>query len=264
MTTDASGGYELPALPPGTYHVRAVPSSTWVVADSALGVRDVEIGVDGKMVWDIPTQPLGDFAGRPSPTAPPGRNPIDPIDVNDDGSLSPIDALLVINELNRIGAPLLSPLSGSQSPRTYFDVSGDNYVSPIDALWVINSLNGRSTDDSGSGLIGGDGDSSGSDGSDSGDSSGYVGGSGEGEASSRAGDHSVAAAQCDSESPIPAAPFIPVAGFLPLGALSGVARKKALEEALRLFAADVAEANRTSDLLGTDASLLATSRSRLR
>ena len=111
IRTDGWGAYELPALPPGTYHVQALPPSTWVLADPVLGVRDVEVGPDGKMVWDRATTPVADFIGRPIPTAPPWRNPIDPCDVNDDGLVSPLDVLLIINELNRIGSgPLVPPV----------------------------------------------------------------------------------------------------------------------------------------------------------
>jgi hypothetical protein len=62
-----------------------------------------------------------------------GGNPGDPLDVNYDGFISPIDALLVVNHLNRGGAPLSSRL----------DVNRDRFVSPIDALLVVNYLNRR-------------------------------------------------------------------------------------------------------------------------
>lgn len=54
------------------------------------------------------------------------------LDVNRDGHLSPIDALLVINELN----------AGSKfEKRPAYDLNGDGFVSPIDALLLINALN---------------------------------------------------------------------------------------------------------------------------
>jgi hypothetical protein len=60
-------------------------------------------------------------------------------DVNRDGFLSPIDALLVINELNRSASHSLRAVAQSER-RMAFDVNGDRHVSPIDALLVINRL----------------------------------------------------------------------------------------------------------------------------
>ncbi len=64
-------------------------------------------------------------------------NPLDRHDVNGDGFVSPIDALIVINYLggNR-GAG-----EGEDSKKYFVDVNGDNNLSPIDALLVINRLN---------------------------------------------------------------------------------------------------------------------------
>ncbi|MDX1926571.1 MAG: dockerin type I domain-containing protein [Pirellulaceae bacterium] len=69
-----------------------------------------------------------------------------PLDINGDGNISPIDALLVINVLNKFqGLPTNDPV------RAYFtigqvkaDSSGDRGVTPIDALLVINALNRKS------------------------------------------------------------------------------------------------------------------------
>jgi VCBS repeat-containing protein len=66
------------------------------------------------------------------------QNPVNPLDVNNSGQVSPIDALLIINHLNRGGATDI----GSLLPGPPFlDVDGDLRVSPVDALRVINSLN---------------------------------------------------------------------------------------------------------------------------
>ncbi|MEC8555201.1 MAG: Ig-like domain-containing protein [Planctomycetota bacterium] len=75
------------------------------------------------------------------PPPPPHQNPSDPFDVNADGFISPIDALLVINFLNTTGAV---PVAGLPSPPPYRDVNGDNFITPIDALSVINELNQNS------------------------------------------------------------------------------------------------------------------------
>jgi len=69
-------------------------------------------------------------------------NSVDPLDVNDDGSVSPLDVLQVVNRLNdpqfgHTGGQL--PLSVSAPP--FYDVNGDGFVAPIDALIIINFLN---------------------------------------------------------------------------------------------------------------------------
>lgn len=67
-----------------------------------------------------------------------------PLDVEGDGSVSPIDALRVINELNSrrytdsFGA---LPTTRPDSVVSYLDVNADGFVTPIDALRVINHLN---------------------------------------------------------------------------------------------------------------------------
>jgi hypothetical protein len=63
-------------------------------------------------------------------------NFLEPVDVNADGSISPIDALYVINALNRGETK-----HANRGPFTYLDVNSDGLLSPIDALLVINHLN---------------------------------------------------------------------------------------------------------------------------
>jgi VCBS repeat-containing protein len=58
-----------------------------------------------------------------------------PNDVNDDGEVSPLDALAVINDLNRSADD--SPSTGAQ----FHDVDDDSLVTPLDALVLINALN---------------------------------------------------------------------------------------------------------------------------
>ncbi len=71
-------------------------------------------------------------------------NPRNALDVNDDSNVSPLDALLVINQLNGASQALAATaLGGRQS--LYLDVSADGQVSPLDALLVINALNRQSS-----------------------------------------------------------------------------------------------------------------------
>ncbi len=67
------------------------------------------------------------------------HNARSPLDVNDDGDVSPLDALLVINYLNTKG---VGPVPPNGVPNgNYLDTSKDNAVFPFDALLVINYLN---------------------------------------------------------------------------------------------------------------------------
>ncbi len=68
------------------------------------------------------------------------RNPDNALDVNADGSVSPIDALLIINHLNENPGDSSLPAPPAVPP-PFLDVSGDLLVSPLDALLVINFLN---------------------------------------------------------------------------------------------------------------------------
>ena len=66
------------------------------------------------------------------------QNYDEPMDVSDDGQVSPRDALHIINEINKNGA---HPIDASTKPDAYYDVSGDDFVSSIDALRIIRHLN---------------------------------------------------------------------------------------------------------------------------
>ncbi len=70
------------------------------------------------------------------------QNPLTNLDVNADGFISPIDALLIINYLNSNGDPIL-PGSGVSS-KPYIDPTGDELVTASDVLQIINYLNTNS------------------------------------------------------------------------------------------------------------------------
>jgi hypothetical protein len=74
-------------------------------------------------------------------TAFPWYNGHNRLNVNDDTLVTPIDALLIINALNR-GESGRLPLERPRPLTTpFYDVNRDGYLSPIDALQVINYLN---------------------------------------------------------------------------------------------------------------------------
>ncbi len=78
----------------------------------------------------------------------PWQNPNNPIDVNNDGIVTPRDALAVINFLNENppgSAPPLPSSGGEGGGVVEFpDVNGDGIITPRDALMIINALNARS------------------------------------------------------------------------------------------------------------------------
>ena len=63
------------------------------------------------------------------------QNEASPLDVNADGSVTALDALLVINFLNT------QPGDPPEFQKPYLDVNGDDAITAIDALFVINALN---------------------------------------------------------------------------------------------------------------------------
>lgn len=69
------------------------------------------------------------------------QNPTNRYDVTNDGVVSPIDALMIINSLNERGPRRLPELPLGVQPEIYLDVDGDGYLGPIDSLLIINYLN---------------------------------------------------------------------------------------------------------------------------
>lgn len=67
-----------------------------------------------------------------------GHNELLPADVDGDGVVSPVDALVVINQLSQQATDAPSTVSGPSAIMA--DVNGDGLVSPHDALFVINQL----------------------------------------------------------------------------------------------------------------------------
>ena len=75
-----------------------------------------------------------------------------PSDVDDDGSISVLDALNVINAINSVGVVPVSELSvraasmnsgSGASSVGQVDINNDGYLTPIDALIVVNQVNQR-------------------------------------------------------------------------------------------------------------------------
>ncbi|MFG0288344.1 MAG: dockerin type I domain-containing protein, partial [Rhodopirellula sp. JB044] len=65
------------------------------------------------------------------------QNPVNSFDVDRSGRVSSLDALIVINHLNRT---INESVQGLSSEGYYLDVNGDSKFSSLDALQVINQL----------------------------------------------------------------------------------------------------------------------------
>lgn len=73
------------------------------------------------------------------------QNPVDPTDVDGNGLVGAIDAILIINYLSRIrngGTPDLDPNNDSTGG-LFLDVNGDYQVTALDAMLVINEMSRR-------------------------------------------------------------------------------------------------------------------------
>jgi hypothetical protein len=137
----------------------------WLKAQLFVGIKSVQqlVGVLQKQLReytkdvppsagpeDAPPVPLL-ASSQPASDAPlvPARS-----DVNRDGYVAPLDALLIINDLNargsrRVAVPPTDALDGESDGQGLvlddsswtLDVNGDGYLAPLDALLVINQLN---------------------------------------------------------------------------------------------------------------------------
>lgn len=76
------------------------------------------------------------------PEMSPWQNPRDPMDINDDGRVTPLDALMLINEINLSGSGHLTESSWASGSKPLFvDSSGDGVLSSLDVLLVVNQIN---------------------------------------------------------------------------------------------------------------------------
>ncbi|MGN6546097.1 MAG: dockerin type I domain-containing protein, partial [Aureliella sp.] len=138
-TTDASGRYAFTNLPAGNYRVQVALSGVVSRVTSPSGAQQ-------DVTWQSQQASQGqsiqhvDFGINSQSTA--WHNVQLAADVNGDGHVTAIDALLVINLINQ---GVESALTGSSIPFTpYIDVSNDAFVTALDALMVINAINAGS------------------------------------------------------------------------------------------------------------------------
>ncbi len=69
------------------------------------------------------------------------QNPRYPLDVNDDGHYTALDALLIIDVINARGSGVATRFRLGQPARSYLDANGDGWLTAMDTLSVINNIN---------------------------------------------------------------------------------------------------------------------------
>ncbi len=77
----------------------------------------------------------------------PWQNPINRLDTNNDGRITPLDVLVILNLLNDVKYPIvegsrIASTRPSSSAMPYYDTNADGLVTSLDALIVTNYLNG--------------------------------------------------------------------------------------------------------------------------
>ncbi|MFT5526164.1 MAG: VCBS repeat-containing protein, partial [Pirellulaceae bacterium] len=77
------------------------------------------------------------------------QNPLLNLDVNGDGGVSPLDALIVINYINSNGSEVPA---APATPPPFYDVDGDGSVTATDVLQIVNELNDRANPEVGEGV----------------------------------------------------------------------------------------------------------------
>lgn len=145
--TDAEGRFLLGGLLPGTYSVTLTPRAGFDLSSLNRGTDDT---VDSDFRQGIRTASVTLANGASTRDLDAGlvptdgkvwRNQIIAEDVDDNGSVTPLDALLVIIDLNANGPRVLAAPTANNTPQPFLDVDGNGVVAPTDALLVIIRLN---------------------------------------------------------------------------------------------------------------------------
>lgn len=133
--TASDGSYLLANLPAGNYNLLVQTTDVgYEFTNPSTGLQSV-VFATGTSLSHI------DFGLKRIPS--PWQNQALKEDVDNSGSVNPLDVLVLINEINRAGS---RPLTGSgQSVPPFVDVDGDRNIGPLDVLMVINYINTHSS-----------------------------------------------------------------------------------------------------------------------
>ena len=136
-TPDSNGQYKFSALDPGTYCV-ILHYSGGIVAPGTSQQVDVLAGSSSPAFFGIWPAEVSS-PPPPPPSRPAWQNPVNNFDVNNDGVVSPVDVLTLVNYINDPSHGPLPVARPDGSP--YYDVNGDGNITPVDILMVINYIN---------------------------------------------------------------------------------------------------------------------------
>lgn len=119
----------------GTLRFATSPADARPFRDTLLFQPAVPIDVS-RIRYNVATVQIGSGANGEGVAI---QNALLPADVNSDGVVSPLDALMVINQIRqiRVGASGEAP---AELSRLFTDVNGDGEITPLDALHVINHI----------------------------------------------------------------------------------------------------------------------------
>lgn len=146
----ATVGSVMVSGPQANEHIISVDDSRFEIVGDQLKLRDgMFLTRDQQLVAvvTITAQPVGQPAASTSATFEidvlanenPYHNTDNPLDVNDDGQVTPLDALLILDAISQNRGA--GPIEEFPLPGAYWDVNGDGWVTPIDALLILNHIN---------------------------------------------------------------------------------------------------------------------------
>lgn len=142
VVSDAQGNYSISPIANGDYELRMELADGLDNSLPTSGVYDLDLTggteITGRNFGVVDSDPAT------------WHNSLNPIDVDADGAIVPLDVLLIINEINEpihsdaITGRLVDPpatLPNAESRAYFFDVNDDGFVTASDAIEIINHLN---------------------------------------------------------------------------------------------------------------------------
>jgi hypothetical protein len=147
LTIDAATLRDLMA-PATTTHFVGGESDKLTFLDAPQWRMSKPIVLDGQFILTTTNQVSGEMIEASVPH--PFHNLVTAADVNNDGVLTPSDALTIIDEIarrlfsNEADQTVNDPLSMSSWPNAYYDQNADDKITALDALRVINQFPRRS------------------------------------------------------------------------------------------------------------------------
>lgn len=146
-SSSAAGLFRFAGLPDGDYRLDLAPPNWTYQSPQSGQIVSIRNGVASSVT--------AEFVRVRSPWV----NPEDRFDVTADGFVEPLDALVVLNDIARLGN---RTLSNPAERSFYFDTNDDGRIEPLDALLVLNEIARRrifSQAATGEALLAGDEDS---------------------------------------------------------------------------------------------------------